>query len=275
MLAVGLTIAVLAGALTFTTNLQRLLNDPHRYGWNWDVKIGAPGLPDFHAFLLPTLTKDPRHRRALSSGTVTQVDVGRARIDVLGARPGTGDALPTMLSGRAPTRPDEIALGAAHAACARRPRRRHDRWRASARRSARLRVVGQPVLPEFGDSAQLGTGSLMTMEGIDRLLPDAPDNSFLVRFRGDAATEGARMARAVEPIPARLRGPARSTSSTSHAGGGLLTALVILISILGFALLLARARSPRSAPAGTSSRCCARSGLRRRSGRGGSCCGRC
>ena len=35
-------------------------------------------------------------------------------------------------------------------------------------RTRRFRVVGQPVLPEFGDAAQLGTGSLMTLEGLHR-----------------------------------------------------------------------------------------------------------
>ena len=43
--ATALTMALLAGALTVTANLNRVLNDPHRYGWNWDVKIGAPDCP--------------------------------------------------------------------------------------------------------------------------------------------------------------------------------------------------------------------------------------
>lgn len=235
--ATALTVAMLAGALTFTSNLHRVLDDPHRYGWNWDVKIGAPGLPDYSGFVLPTLRHDPAVS-ALSVGTVTQIDAGRTRIDVLGVDRVKGHALPTMLAGRAPTRPGEIALGG-------RTMRVLDvgiGGLVDARigtRSARLRVVGQTVLPEFGDAGQLGTGSMMTLRGLDRLLPNAPANVFLVRFgRGpDRKAAGARLARAVEPIPAHFQARPEDLIELSR-GGGLLVALLILLSILGFAVLL-------------------------------------
>ena len=202
MLATGLTIALLVGTLTFTASLHRLLNDPPRYGWNWDVKIGAPGLPDFSSFLLPQLLREPA-MTDVSYGTVTQVDVGKSRFDVLGLDRAKGDAVPTILDGRAPTRPNEIALGAKTMQVL----GVHLGDTIDARIGSRvrtLRVVGQPVLPEFGDAGQLGTGSLMTLTGMKTLLPDAPANSFIVRLGGSA-----------DPRPTPPCWPVRSRRSRS------------------------------------------------------------
>src|SRR5436189_148019 len=157
MIATGLTFTLLAGVFTFTANLHRVLDEPHRYGWNWDVKVGAPGLPDFGTFVLPTLRRDPQVT-ALSAGTVTQIDMGKERIDVFAVERVLGDALPTMLSGYVPDLPGEIALGGRSM----RGLGAHLGDFVTARigsRTARLRVVGQTVLPEFGDAGQLGTGS--------------------------------------------------------------------------------------------------------------------
>ena len=235
--ATGLAVALLAGALTFTSNLHRVLDDRHRYGWNWDVRVGAPGLPDYGVFVVPTLRRDPTVA-ALSAGTVTQIDLGRARIDVLAVDRIKGLALPTMLAGRAPIHPGEIALGGRSM----RVLGVRVGETVDARigpRSARLRVVGQTVLPEFGDAGQLGTGSLMTLQGIDRLLPHAPTNMFLVKFGPglDRIAEQARLARAVEPIPAHFQARPEDLIQLSH-GGGLLLALVALLSGLALAMLL-------------------------------------
>jgi hypothetical protein len=102
-----------------------------------------------------------------------------------------------------------------------------------------LRVVGQTVLPEFGDAGQLGTGSLMTLQGLDRLLPSAPVNLFLVQFArsADAGAENTRIARAVAPIPVHFQARPEDLIELSH-GGGLLLVLVVLLSGLALALVL-------------------------------------
>jgi putative ABC transport system permease protein len=194
-------------------------------------------LPDYASFVLPTLRRD-RQVTALSAGTDTQMVVGDARIDVVALDRIRGDAIPTVLAGRAPARPGEIAIGGRSL----REIGASVGGLVTARigtRSTRLRIVGQTVMPEFGDAGQLGTGSLMTVEGLARLLPKAPMNSFLVRFgaaRGGRA-EGARLARAVSPIPSRFQARPQDLIELSH-GGGLLVALVVLLSALAFAVLL-------------------------------------
>jgi ABC-type lipoprotein release transport system permease subunit len=235
MLALGLTVAVLAGTLVFTSNLRRLLDEPARYGWNWDAKVGAPGLPDFHAFIAPTLARDP-NVAALSSGTITQIDVDSLdRIDVLAIDRIKGEALPTMLRGRAPIAPNEIALGAHTMRKLGVDIGRSVEARIG-NRSEPLRVVGQSVLPEVGDAGQLGTGSLMTFAGLQRLLPTAPDNSFFVRFRDDPAVDGRRLATAVEPVPTHFQARPEDLVDLAR-GGGLLFALVAFLALLGFILL--------------------------------------
>jgi len=234
MLAVGLTIAALAGTVTFTANLRRLLDQPHRYGWNWDVRVGGPGLPDIRSFLQPTLERDP-DIVALSGGTVTQIDLGKARVDVMAVDRIRGDALPTMLAGRLPTRPNEIALGAQSMRVLN--VRIGDTVEARiGTRSRFLRVVGRAVFPEFGDAGQLGRGSLMTFAGVRGLLPTAPDNTFLIGFGNHAsADEGERVARAMEPVPTRLQARPDDLVHLSH-NVGLLAALVAFLAVLGFAL---------------------------------------
>jgi putative ABC transport system permease protein len=143
-----------------------------------------------------------------------------------------------MLAGRAPRRAGEIALGARSMAKLHTGLGGHVDARIGTR-SARLRVVGRTVLPEFGDAGQLGTGSLMTLHGLDRLLPRAPRNVFLVRFRPgtDVGVERVRMARAIEPVPARFQARPEDLIELSR-GGGLLVTLVVLMAILGFVTLL-------------------------------------
>ena len=218
MVAVGLAVSVLAGALTFTANLQRLLNDPHRYGWNWDVKIGAPGLPDFHAFLLPTLTNDPRVS-ALSSGTVTQVDVGRGADRRARARPGArrGAAHAALRPRADPARRDRSR--AAHAACARRARGRHDRGahRQPFGAAARRRPARAPRVRRLRPARH----GLADDDGGHRPAPSRTRPTTR-SSSGSAATPRPR-ARAWHrrwSRSPRTSRPGPSTSSTSHAGAG-------------------------------------------------------
>ena len=79
----------------------------------------------------------------------------------------------------------------------------------------------------------------MTQRGLDRLLPRAPRNVFLVRFRPgtDVGVERVRIARAIEPVPTHFQARPEDLIELSR-GGGLLVALVVLLAMLGFAALL-------------------------------------
>jgi hypothetical protein len=238
MLGAALGVATITLAATFTAVLHRDLNEPDRYGWNWDLKLGAPGLPDLASELVPPLRDDARVAD-LSVGTVTQVDIGSTRLDVFALDPVRGSAVPTLTDGHAPRGPTEMVLGASSM------RTLHTRPGATVHariggRQASFRIVGRAIFPEFGDSGQLGTGAWTTVAGLRRIAPDsAPLNTYLVGLRPAARTPAIDDAiiRAVAPLPVREAARPEDLVNLSR-GDGLLAALATLLAALVLAVLV-------------------------------------
>ena len=214
MLGVALVVALLTATWSFAASLQRLLDTPALYGWNWDIKSGAPGLPGVVDTTLRAALSNDHAIAALAVGTVSQLALDRHRVDVLALEQARGEVVPTVVRGRPPSRPGEILLGA----------RTLDILQkgigdtVTARlgdRSVRLRVVGRGVFPDFGDAGQLGNGALMTFAGFTALLPNAQRNVFLARFRPgvDATASYNRVRAALDPVPTQsARRPSDLTS---------------------------------------------------------------
>jgi putative ABC transport system permease protein len=200
------TAALLIATWTFTSSLTRVTDTPNLYGWNWDLRIGAPALPDTGGTLVPALQAD-KDVAGLAAGTVTQVRLEDHTVDLLGMQKIKGTVAPTIVAGRAPEDRAEVALGA-------RTMRSLDVDIGDEVRvaigdtSAKLRVVGRAVFPEFGDAGQLGTGGFVTLGALDRLLPSAPRNIFFIKFRdgADLAAQRERIGAALEPLPHRIEG---------------------------------------------------------------------
>jgi len=214
MLGVALVVALLTATWSFAASLQRLLDTPQLYGWNWDIKSGAPGLPGVVDTTLRGALSGDRAVAALAVGTVSQLELDRHRVDVLALEQARGEVVPTVVSGRPPHRPNEVLLGA------RTLHKLHKRVgdTVTARlglRTAQLRVVGRGVFPDFGDAGQLGDGGLVTFSGLEALLPNAQRNVFLARFRPgvDAAATYRRVRAALAPVPTQAaRRPSDLTS---------------------------------------------------------------
>jgi putative ABC transport system permease protein len=236
MLGAALGVATVMLATTFTATLHRNLDEPARYGWNWDLKLGAPGLPDLASELVPPLRADARVAD-LSVGTVTQVDIGSTRLDVFALDPLRGSALPTLTDGHRPRGPTEMVLGASSM------RTLHVKSGATVRariggRDAAFRIVGRAIFPEFGDSGQLGTGAWTTVAGLRRIAPDsAPRNTYLVGLRPSARASAPDIVRAVAPLPVREAARPEDLVNLSR-GDGLLVALAALLAALVLAVLL-------------------------------------
>jgi ABC-type lipoprotein release transport system permease subunit len=202
MLGVALVVAMLTATWSFASSLSRLLDTPPLYGWDWDIKSGAPGLPDIvGSTLRAPLANDPAVA-ALSVGTVSQIELDRERVDVFALEQVRRDVVPTVVEGHAPRSASEVLLGSktlAHLG-----KRVGDNVIGRlGRRSARLQIVGRGVFPDFGDAGQLGTGALMTFEGLEELLPGAQQNVFLARFRPgvDHRATVNRVRAALDPVP--------------------------------------------------------------------------
>jgi ABC-type lipoprotein release transport system permease subunit len=227
-----LTIALLAGLWTFESSLQHLLDTPPLYGWNWDVKTGAPALPDISAALIPAFAQDPVVS-AFAAGTITQAEMGLERVDVMGMDQEQGTVAPTILQGRLPRGPDEVMLGRRN--LAREGLRLGDiAVLRLGNIAAGLRIVGVGLFPEFGDAGGLGNGVYVTFAGLQRLLPEARRNVFLVRYTGgtDAAAQTDHLRRAVDPLPTRSSGEPQDVQALSSVSGlpAILGALLALLA---------------------------------------------
>src|SRR5205823_9586917 len=214
MLGVAVVVTLLTATWSFAASLHRLLDTPVLYGWNWDIKSGAPGLPGAVDLTLRGALSNDHAVGALAVGTVSQLELDRHRVDVLALEQVRGEVVPTVVSGRPPGRPGEVLLGA------RTLHKLHKRVGDSVtarlgRRTARLRVVGRGVFPDFGDAGQLGDGALTTFAGLADLLPSAQHNVYLARFRPgvDAPATYRRVRAALAPVPTQAaRRPSDLTS---------------------------------------------------------------
>jgi len=206
IVGVALSVTLLTGAWSFRASLRHLVDTPHLYGWNWDAKTGAPALPEIGGVLVPAFEKDPGITD-VAAGTVVQVQIRSDRVDALALDQQRGVIGPSILEGRPPGEAGEIALGT---------RTLHRLGRSVGdevtvvlgSQSERMRVVGRAVFPEYGDAGELGTGALVTFDGIRRLLPDAHRNLFLLRFAPgrNHSAELARLRAALAPVPTRTSG---------------------------------------------------------------------
>ena len=124
ILGVTASVAVLAGVVGFSTSLDHLLDRPAAYGWNWDVQVGDPFSPPDFAERGAKNLRDDDFVGAIGYGGVLQMSIDGRRVDVLSMTSVTGGLAPTISAGHAPRGLSELALGARHARCPRRPGRR-------------------------------------------------------------------------------------------------------------------------------------------------------
>jgi hypothetical protein len=173
-------VATLAGAVTFLASLDRLLDDPERYGWTFDAVAGQIHEDD-PGDLFETLADDPGVESFARAGGTAVGAEGR-RIGAVGVEPGRGIAPAPILDGRTPAGPREVALG----------RRTLEELGKEVGDTVTLDGSGEPlpftitgsaVVPEIDQGGPgLGEGAVLTLEGFEDLVPDEQPNVALVRF---------------------------------------------------------------------------------------------
>ena len=161
--------AALAAAAVFGASLITLVATPHAYGQNWDqvVDLGFGNVPG--ALGAEIAAKVPVAQYA--AGSYGQLTVNHQSVAAIGLDPLRGGGYLTVLAGRAPRSPGEIALGAATM------RSLNVRLGDSVAvdvhlvtggndTSHAMRVVGEVVLPAFSRGTfaptGLGTGAVVT-----------------------------------------------------------------------------------------------------------------
>lgn len=182
----AVAVAAAVGGLTFAASLDRLLDSPRHYGWNWDLTVGNFNTEDME-----------NGRRMLAANPAvagfTAVSHGQ-RLQVHGQEVWfsglwllTGAVGPEVLAGRLPARAGEISLG---------PRtldrlglevgdqvdvQSEDDGSSSTLTVVGSALVGHPVLNGF-NGQRLGEGGVATLEGLAGLVGGSEPAIFLVNL---------------------------------------------------------------------------------------------
>ena len=214
---IAITVAAVVAGLVFATSMGAFLHTPADFGVGFDVASGQPfAFGAFQQKVIPVWTSQPAFSQ-VSVGNfqyvVTATGPGGVSTEaaVWGISPAKGPVLgPTMLEGRWPSSPDEIALGKVT-------------MRASGAsmgdrvtldlgpRSAEYTVVGIAVFAEFGFGPGLGDGAGTTFEGLQRLAPDAEQSLVVANWAPGADKSAA--------IPS-LQAAARTVGARLKVGAG-------------------------------------------------------
>ena len=201
----GAVVAVtgVVAVIVFAASLGGLAMTPSAYGYNWDahVFINAPAQVDAtHACgSVRTVVADDRAVAAVAAMCVEALEVDGHSISGYAFNPLKGAITPTLLDGRAPQAPDEVALG--RATLDQIDATVGDRVEiAGPGGHRRYRVVGAVALPLFrppegesGETQAVADGAVLTRAGLQSLskltVSGAP---FVVRWKPGADLVAAR-----------------------------------------------------------------------------------
>ena len=234
MVAVG----AIAGALVFGASLVGLVGTPHQYGQNWDAQLDLSfgGVSGNAASQM--LRSDPA-LTGYAGGDYGLVSVNGTLVAAIGLDPpapgSPGGGYATILAGRAPAGPGEVALGAKTMAAAHVRIGQHipvvisHTARTGPPVTRSMRVVGEVVLPAFSRGSfsptDLGTGALLTASVLSEPQPTSGCtasmtcyNFFLVRYR--PGTDEAAAAAALTTLATRAGCPPGDCVVTSDQRPG-------------------------------------------------------
>jgi hypothetical protein len=230
LIALVLIQVIVVGALTFGASVDRVLEEPARYGSNFDFATGAGG-DEVPEEMQALLLRDPDVSDVTLYGTLL-ASVGTTALDVTGMQPLRGRLEPDVVSGRIASEADEIVLG-----------------RVAARElgvgvddevvitgatgPVPFRVTGLAVIPSIEGGDGIGEGAVVTFDGLRRLDPDAALAVAAVRLRPGA---GDALSRISSAVGVRLGLPDRPsavlnlerTRSTPFVVAGALASLAVL-----------------------------------------------
>jgi hypothetical protein len=172
-----------AAALAFSASLDKLVNTPSLYGWNWDAVVGNEFLADHAAKAIAPNS----WVAADAAGTASGVGIDRDSVVAFGVTSFKGTIDPVLTTGRAPRADDEIMLGTQTDTAAQLGQQVTVH---AGNTSLHMRVVGRGILPVVSDSARLGIGAWMPFGPLQRLLGQqgAQADTLFVRFAGDVAS---------------------------------------------------------------------------------------
>jgi putative ABC transport system permease protein len=231
IIGLALVLSVLVGALVFGASLGRFIDEPARYGSNFDLGIGAGG-DEVPEEVRTLLEQDPDVAAVTLYGTVL-ASVGATSLDITGMEPVRGDLRPDLLSGVLPGGADEIVLGRVAA-------RQvgvevgDDLVVSGAAGAVTFHVSGLAVIPSIEGGDGIGEGGVVTVAGLRRIDPDATLGSAAVRLRPGATTDVAQRLAEVTQVGA---GPFAPPSTVINLARVRSTPFLVAIALGALAVL--------------------------------------
>ncbi len=216
MAATALALGALTAAVTFGTNLQRLVRTPSLYGLEWDVAVGNGfvGVDLDQARAALEADDDVAAWSAVNIGELRLRAAGRPRgpvvsVPALGIDTFGSDVYPRLIQGGPVQHRDEIVLGADTASRLGVEVGDAVTTTDQSGEPLPLRVVGLAVFPGVGrgifDSTDLDEGAAVRARVVeDPTITDGPYTSYFVRY-GDGVDEleaGERLRAAFLPLDA-------------------------------------------------------------------------
>jgi ABC-type lipoprotein release transport system permease subunit len=202
-------VAAIAGALTFGVNLARFVDTPKLYGQSWDVTADAQ-FSTLPATAVAKLLEREPGVTAWTWGEHGDITVDGQPVAAIGIAPGKGSLLsPTVVDGRAPDRPGEIALGAktlasAHHAVGQVVNVRLEGSAPDGAKPVAMPVVGRSVFPFFGRGSftptGLGVGAEIREPTAGTLNPGQNGYNFVLVRVADGPHHDAQVARVVHDL---------------------------------------------------------------------------
>jgi ABC-type lipoprotein release transport system permease subunit len=181
------TLGIVA-VLVFSASLDHLADSPRVYGWSWDTVVSPAQPPTANnPNQCGDVTTDVMHDPSLAAVTAVcleNIEVDGHPVEGWGFTSLRGRIEPTIVTGRAPRRSDEIALGATalHAI----GKSVGDTVDVRGDRTRAYRIVGQAVLPTVSsdDPEPMADGAAFTGAGLQRVFEPitSPNISFMARF---------------------------------------------------------------------------------------------
>jgi putative ABC transport system permease protein len=186
---VGLTMAValMVAAFGFSASMDHFGATPRLWGVNFGFGAGQPFMGEaFENVAVPVIRDDPGIQNLASGNFQQYVSLagpgGRSQDAVWALETIKGEQVATtMLEGRWPEAPGEIALGRETLSAV--GLGVGDRVRVSVAGVVKeMAIVGIPVFPDFGFGPGLGRGVAMTMDALDDFYPTVTHNLVLGDF---------------------------------------------------------------------------------------------
>lgn len=238
--AVFATAAVVA-VLVFGASTDNVVAKPELSGFPWDGVAGTGTDLGPAEEMAAGLEADP-DIDGITIGILTDASVGRKTTQLVGTRSVKGNAGLTLVDGRAPAAPDEVAIG---------PTTR-DRLPRDSRGqvelvtesgSRRYRVVGTALFPVI-NYTEYDNGVWLTYEGLEGLRTSTPNSGVLLRLRPGADTAEKRAA--LQEVGFDFSPGAPADVRNLDEAEGFPVALAVFLGVLGLITVgHALAASPR------------------------------